>query len=326
MVTGEAPATGGLRSAEEVAAVGIEDEDLCQVLAHGLAVDESVRTTDVSGFKRELAHWFAGHDERGDEQRPASMAPPPLPANAPLAASSTVPPADAQARMRRLLGMAAVALPLGFLAAWGLSRLIGGSAEAVDVTASTPEPQPAASASAPSIDLSEVPVTGATEVAAGSRMAVCVAGYLPKGAFERKAPDVSWVCEVSDPRSGGMKLRSAVVTGASGKVTDAVKLASKLGWYQMAAFAVVRAGCCADAKPLELPPPGPNCPRMDLVLRTLGADVVAERDHEQAMTDFAEAVACEVRAKRDREFGQKGAPSAAQKQAFEELVRLLRAP
>jgi hypothetical protein len=326
MVTGKAPPAGGLRRAEEAAEAGIEDEDLCQVLAHGLAADEGLRTSDVSGFKRELAHWFAGHDEAEDEQRSPSAAPPPLPASAPPAASSTVPPAEADARMRRLLGMAAVALPLGVLVAWGLSRLIGGGAEVADVPSSAPEPQPAASASAPSIDLSDVPVTGATEVAAGSRMAVCVAGYLPKGAFEKKAPDVGWVCEESDPRAGGNKLRSAVVTGAGGKVTDAMKLVSKLGWYQMAAYAVVHAGCCADAKPLELPPPGPSCPRMDVVLRDLGASVVAERDHEQAMTEFAEAVQCEVRAKRHREFGQKGAPSAAQKQAFEDLVKLLRAP
>ena len=326
MVAGKMPPAKGFRGAKEVAEAGVEDEDLCQVLAHGLAADEGARTTDVSGFKRELAHWFAGHDESEEEQRPASAAPPPLPASAPPAASSAAPPAEAQARTRRLLGMAAVALPLGILAAWGLSRLIGGNAEMADEPTSVPEPEPAASASAPSIDLSEVPVTGETKIAAGSRMAVCVAGYLPKGAFEKKAPDVSWVCEETDPRAGGNKLRSAVVTGAGGKVTDAMKLVSKLGWYQMAAYAVVHAGCCTDAKPLELPPPGPDCPRMDVVLRDLGARVVAERDHEQAMTNFAEAVQCEVRAKRDREFGQKGAPSARQKQAFEDLVKLLRAP
>ncbi len=326
MVVGTRPPAGGFRSAKEVAEAGIEDEDLCQVLAHGLAAEPAARTTDVSGFKREMAHWFAAYDESDEEQRPASAAPPPLPPSAPPATSSAAPPAEAQARARRLVGMAAVALPLGILAAWGLSRLIGGGAEVVDVPEPEPDPTPAASASAPSIDLSEVPVTGESEVAAGSRMAVCVAGYLPKGAFEKKAPDVSWVCEESDPRAGGMKLRSAVVTGAGGQVTDAMKLVSKLGWYQMAAYAVVHAGCCADAKPLELPAPGPDCPRIDVVLRDLGARVVAERDYEQAMTEFAEAVRCEVRAKRDREFGQKGAPSPAQKQAFEELVTLLRAP
>jgi len=309
------------------------------VLTRGLATATRNRAQDVSELKRELARWYVDHagEEKKDDAEPAShRGPPPLPSGAanPAVGSpapSTVeqpvrraPPADAP-RSRWWLWVAAVAVPLGVGASWGAASLLSANEVIVEVPA--PEkstPAPSAAASAASIDLSEVPLTGESDMATGDPMATCVAGYLPRGAFVGSAPDLGWVCDEPDPRSGATKLHSAVVKGGGGRVTKAMKLMSQLGWYQMAAYSVVYAGCCAEAKPLELPKASDGCPPMASPLSELGAAVVAERDPDTFLKGFQEAIRCEVKANRVQEFRQKGAPVGAEETAFAELVQALR--
>ena len=71
---------------------------------------------------------------------------------------------------------------------------------------------------------------------------------LPKGTFT-KSPAVEWLCDETDPRVGADKLHAAIVSGAPrGAVTDSMKIFSRIGWYAMPVFAVVRVGCCPGAK------------------------------------------------------------------------------
>ena len=160
------------------------------------------------------------------------------------ALTSSKPPTSARAP-RRLVVVLGAALVVGLVAAWGVSAFRSRQrVEVVEVAApGAAEP----SAKDKEIALNEIPVTGESNQLTGDKMATCVAGYLPKGAFA-KPPDVSWMCNERDPREGGMKLRSAVVQGApAGAPTDAMKLLSV--WVaEMAAFAVIRAGRCADRK------------------------------------------------------------------------------
>jgi hypothetical protein len=265
--------------------------------------------------------------------RPASLTPPPLPPTpVPGGVPSPVPPVGpdgsrgsaAPAPRRSRWWLAAVALPLGVGAAWGgMVLLAGGRVKVVEITKAGP---PAVSASAPSIDLADIPVTGQGDSGAQDRVATCVAGYLPKGAFPGKPPDLGWICSERDPRNGGAKLRTAVVAGGSGKFTDAMKLVSELGWYQMAAFAVVSTGCCPDAQPLGLPDPSAGCPSMTAALGELGAQVVDGSPHDDAEKRFAAAVDCEVKAHRASLFKQKSAPDPQEKNAFDEFVRVPKTP
>jgi hypothetical protein len=228
-------------------------------------------------------------------------------------------------RSRRLVALMAVGgITFGLGAAWGFSLLLSGP-EVVEIpTASSARPP--ASASAPRIDLSAVPVTGESDLATGNRVATCVAGYLPKDAFGGKPPKMDWLCSERDPRQGGQKLRAAVVTGGSGKVTEAMKIMSQLGWYEMAAYAVVYAGCCVDSGPLQLPKPSKDCPLMDQALNALGGLVVAERDHTDALRQFDESAKCEVSAHRAALFRRKGPPGPAEEAAFDQLVKLVQSP
>jgi len=212
-----------------------------------------------------------------------------------------------------ILGIAAVLVPSAAVYAWTLVR--PAKVKLVQVPTAAPEP------SASAIELGEVPVTAGSETSLGNKLATCVAGYLPKGAFS-KAPDVDWLCSETDPRTGGEKLHGAVVSGApKGQTTDAMKIFSRIGWYDMAAFAMVRAGCCADAKPIALPDARSEC-SMDAALREVGDAVVSTRDVQEPLKKYTESIHCELN-QGGKGLRRTARPAGGEDTAFLDLVKKL---
>lgn len=336
MLAGTPPPAHGLASLEELAQAGINDDVLQATLLHSLNKSFDDRSHDLKPLKRELARWFVDHaDEGSGLHHDPSHPPPPLPPGA----SSSHPPPTSQGvpavstskeptriPRRRLIPMfAAGAILLGLGAAWGVSAFR--ARPKVKVVQVPPSAAPAAPASAKEIKLSDVPVTGKSSgIKGGDRTAACVAGYLPQGAFG-KTPDLGWICTQPDPREGAGKLRAAIVASAPhGSVTGAMKLFSKLGWYDMAAYAVIRSGCCTDAKPLELPKPDPGCPAMDQALAKLGRAVVAGQSHAEQLASYDKAIACEVKAHHTEQYRHKKGPQGGEEAAFEAYVKTLQTP
>jgi hypothetical protein len=137
------------------------------------------------------------------------------------------------------------------------------------------------------------------------------------------------MCKEKDPREGGSKLRTAVVSGgatAAGGPTDAMKLFARLGWFEMAAFAAVRAGCCEEAESLALPEPSKGCGKMDEALQSLGRAVVAGQSHEAPLKAYNEAIECELKANRAPLYRRAGRPQGGEQAAFEELVKVIQTP
>ena len=232
----------------------------------------------------------------------------------------------APSKKSRILVFAGVAAVLGVGAAWIASALRPKPTPVTAATASAAsEPQTPPSASA--VNLGEVAVTGESETEGGAdRTASCVGGYLPEGSF-RKTPDLSWLCTETDPRSGGDKLRVAVVEGGvGGAPTDAMRIFGQLGWYQMAAFAVVRESCCVDAKPLELPEPAKGCDPLTGHLHELSKAVMAKQSTDAALASYEKTARCEADAKRASMFRRAGPPQASEASAFLELLKSVRAP
>src|SRR4029453_18474802 len=93
---------------------------------------------------------------------------------------------------------------------------------------------------------------------------------LPKGTFGKRL-SMDWVCSEADPRAGGTRIRGAIVAGAPvfPRPTATMKLFSRMGAYDMAVFAILRAGCCVEAAPLALPE-AKDCPNMAAALSELG--------------------------------------------------------
>lgn len=327
MLTGSPPPQAGYGSLEELAEAGVEHPALREALLHGLNRNAEDRGKDVRPLKRELARWFVEH--AGDEAPIAgshSTLPPPLPGGARSAERTqlnVVAAKELPAPRRRspFTLMAAVGTLVGLAAAWAIASM-----RTSPPAPPPPPPAPAAPAPPPSahaIDLSEVPVTGEEQkqTVELDKTASCVASYLPKGAFG-KAPDLSWLCTETDPNKGATQLRVAVVGSApKGAVTDAMKLFSKLGWYDMAAYAVVRAGCCEEPKPLITPEPGKDCTSLADSLRDLAKEVIANRSYEEASKHYTDTVQCEVSHGHSSSYGRAQRPQPGEDTAFKEFVQ-----
>jgi len=224
--------------------------------------------------------------------------------------------------MRRIIPLAVAGIVVGLLGGWTFNAL---RTKQRVIVIDKPAPHAAAPSDKP-IDLGEQPVTGESDkaVAATDKLSSCVMGYMPKDTFG-SAPDFSGVCDTTDPRVGADKLRVAVVGSApkAGGATEAMKIFARIGWYDMAAFAVVRAGCCPDAKPLELPEPSKACGDMAEALRSVGQEVVANHPAEESLKKYTAAIHCELNANRGALFRKRDRPAGGEDSAFLELVKAI---
>jgi len=339
MLLGAVPPRAGYASEAELEQAGVSDPALAAVLAHTLNKDPEQRSRDVRQLKRELARWIVEHAvEEPIAPGPHSSAPPPLPASQRTleGTTSSMPPArsraplsePAKAGFRRIVPLAIGGIVFGLLGGWVYNHLRPKPPEEVAIKA------PATPAAAPSndkpIDLGEVPVTGESDkaLAATDKVSSCVMGYMPPNTFG-SVPDFSGICEQTDPRVGADKLRVAIVGSApkSGALpTDAQKIFARMGWYDLAAFAVVRAGCCPDAKPLELPEPSKTCGSMSEALREVGQEVVANHPAEESLKKYTAAIHCELNSGRGAVFRKAERPAGGEDSAFLELVKAVQSP
>lgn len=62
--------------------------------------------------------------------------------------------------------------------------------------------------------------------------------------------DYAFVCGQTNPLKASGKIKSTLVRNGKGLVTDAMRQWAGLGWYEMAAFAMLRAHCCPAGEPL----------------------------------------------------------------------------
>lgn len=330
MLTGKPPPKEGYGSDGELEAAGVQDPDLRATLLHGLERDLSLRGNDVRRLRRELTHWFVEHagEERASSYpqggNRSSTLPPPLPAE--LLMSGSPGPAAARAhpvarpRRPRFLLLASGTALFGLIGSWAVSSWL---AKPKVTLIERPVASAAAAPQSPKpIDLSEVPVTGAEPTVELDQTASCVSAYLPKGAFA-KSPDFSWLCQETDPLKGPQKLRAAIVAAApkTGGPTEAMKLFSRIGWYETAAYAVIRAGCCMDPAPLRPPEPGPGCESMADPLHELGRDVVAGKNFEEPLKRYTSAIHCELKLGRGLRFGRAARPQPTEEGAFRELAQ-----
>jgi serine/threonine protein kinase len=335
MLLGTFTPRAGYASETELAAAGVADPALAAALAHALHKDPEERSRDVRQLKRELARWFVEHAvEEPIAPGPHSTSPPPLPpgqrtlegTTSSMAPTRSRAPEPARPAPRRVVPLAIGGIIVGLLGGWAWSHL---RPKPTIVVAKEAPPPAAEQPSEKPIDVGEVPVTGDSEksVTASDKVSSCVIGYLPKNTFA-SAPDFSGICEQVDPRAGADKLRVAIVASApkTGLPTDAQKIFARMGWYDMAAFAVVRAGCCPDAKPLELPEASKPCGNMAEALQKVGQEVVANHPAEEPLKQYTAAIHCEISAGRGAIFRKAERPVGGEDSAFLELVKAVQTP
>lgn len=187
-------------------------------------------------------------------------------------------------------------------------------APATGSISAAPSAPPAPSAStAPSASAAVAPADTAPD-----RVAACVMKLFPPDTFEGRTADLPTMCSTTNPIRGSKELHGEVVRAGGGDkgITTGMGEMSTMGWYRLAAFAVMRGHCCTDAPPFNTPTTL-EC-NLDHTLERLsrevnsGGDLAAEAALQQVTSSFY----CLARGGGSELFGQPGMPSGGELTTF----------
>ena len=161
-------------------------------------------------------------------------------------------------------------------------------------------------------------VTATRTVATAIDPYMCVKEFLPPGAFAAAVP-LEPVCAKTDPSEVAEFLDTALKKGAGKGSSDGGKLWASLGWYELPAVAMIRAGCCPPLGRSTYPQGG-TCAALEPVVAKV---VVAAKEPSAlvaAEREFEEAARCWMNAGGLRPSRYKAAPDAKTRAAFGEFL------
>jgi hypothetical protein len=146
----------------------------------------------------------------------------------------------------------------------------------------------------------------------------CVTALLAGDSF-KEPPNFEFVCKEADPVKGCGDIKTAIVKGAGGQTTPAMREWVKLGWYDMLAYSLIRTRCCASPPALTWSfeiacPVDKPLKRFEKIVRTRDTASL-----EKVMFDYAEEIRCLSRFGQAPNFKQ-GAPPG---QGMESITKLL---
>lgn len=149
----------------------------------------------------------------------------------------------------------------------------------------------------------------------------CVTSYFPPGTFHSDK-GFDFLCKDTDFRGINSQLYRRIVVAGGGKVTPGMKEWSEFDWYELAATAVIRHGCCpSDTKPIQLPRLGGHCKQLSEVLDNLGAAAPAPAEVTSRTDKFDGALKCLFQNGIQRPFHYGKLPLSANRAAFEAFWR-----
>ncbi len=263
----------------------------------------------------------------------------PVPPTPPMLQPASIPPRRSATLL--ILGALLVFAGGGAAAYLLLGRRPPAAAPEV-VASATVAPMPSASA----IEAAAASSAGASASASASASAAasaaapppvgdpeaCVASLFAPETFDAAdGTKLSAVCDETDPRKGSVTLKAeAIRAGSSGsvkKVSDGMREWAILGWYEMAAFSVIRARCCPAAAPITLPTPE-GCEPLDKVLTELGAAASTAGDDAAArdvLARYTKAAHCVARSGAATRYGRGDRIEGGEETAFLKTLDRVRA-
>lgn len=178
----------------------------------------------------------------------------------------------------------------------------------------------------------------------GEKLHACVTSYFPDDSF-RQGEDFRFLCRNEDFRETTRLLFSQVKPRVDAGIAAAsepsapgdvvattspdagvivlggtleVKAAfPDLGWYELAATAIVRQGCCPNPPAVELPTTAGWCQQLEKVVRQLATDSQKPGDLSPTVRVFDEAVACLFANNTPRPYPYAEGLTATQRRAFQ---------
>jgi len=197
------------------------------------------------------------------------------------------------------------------------------------VVTMTVEPQPPAPTQAPQPRPTAKPSASAapTESAAAlpppppDNPTLCFEQLMPKDAFGELSVDVAYCCEETAAYGTTVKLKAEVVRAGGHGVSEAMKEWSQLGWYEMAAFAVMRTHCCPDAPALVVRQRKIEQCQLEESLAWLANAIDDEEDMQEAVRAYTKAVRCITSKGYAESFGQYDLPQGGELTIFDRILQ-----
>jgi hypothetical protein len=185
-------------------------------------------------------------------------------------------------------------------------------------------PQPSAPASAPSVASLPSAAPSASVAAGPSARDRCMAKLFPRNTFTGDPPSFDGACHATDPREGAQSIKTLVVEAGEGRgITDGMVEWSRLGWYEMAAFAILHGRCCDTSLELE-GKPFSLCEVGDALERVHEASRTKDRRQVGKSVDvYRRAARCAARGGMSGLFGQTARPTPQQLEVLQKTMTRL---
>jgi serine/threonine protein kinase len=322
-LTGQPPPPKGYRGAADVRAAGVGRHELAELLAACLHARPANRISLI----RPVYEFLAGEVPN----LAASLRPPPPGPRSSSPRPLEVPRARSSGLRPSLWAVGVLVAAFAGLGVWRLSSQNVGRASSASppvavepaVTrmpmlsaAASPAAAPSSSSSSSSAELGATAANGPRSV---EDTASCVIRQFPPETF-LETPKMDWLCSTSDPRKGVERMRVALVRGAGpNRLTDAMNQWSRLRWFGMAGFQVVRLACCRDTSAIELPEP-PGCGPAAPVVERLADAIHEHLPMEEALGEYRKHMTCQSFHGRMAKFGVDTQFGGGQEEAFLALL------
>ena len=265
--------------------------------------------------------WDARHSD-GAAPRVKPQPPPPPKRSRGGSGSKTV------LAVAAVLGVTAAA---GY-AAWELSKPVGEDRAPAPAASTSGEPsaQPAGS-SAALASASASAASSAPSASAVTRkrreppadVTACFAELLPDDAFRDTKPELDKLCTGPKAYRTMLELKGAMVAAGKRDVTEAMSEWSKLGWYETAAFVVMRAHCCPDAPAPKAYKDVEKC-RYEESLAWLTNALDDRHSMTKAVRAHTESINCIVSKGLADQFGRGGLPYGGELVYFDRILQRIR--
>jgi len=169
--------------------------------------------------------------------------------------------------------------------------------------------QPAASQTASTAGSAAGSASSAPTSTAPTDTSACVAALFPEHTFKAK-PEFAFVCTQDNPLTGATEVKSQVVLGSTGGVTDGMRLWAGLGWYHMAAYSLLRTHCCGEVPKLTwkfdlMCPVDERLAELETTMRAKDIDAL-----EASIERYTKDVRCLSKFGQGRNFGQSSSAGA----------------
>ncbi len=197
------------------------------------------------------------------------------------------------------------------------------SSPSVTQASSIASVKPTAAPAAPSVSLTTAPVATASARPVTIDGDRCMAALFPPDTFTSEPPSFGAVCRRAHPRKGAQAIKGLVVASGSRRaLTEGMREWSLLGWYEMAAFAVIHGRCCET--PIDLSHPSFEVCDIGRALQALHVAARGQAEGLEAATEsYAKAASCTWRSNNAKLFQQTAPPTGQQFAYFRTTLQRL---